>query len=258
MLNVASGDWRELSSDDLRLLYTVGDLLSIAVERARLFQQSSELGALEERNRLAREIHDTLAQGLAATALQLEAAEANLEGRPKIEGARQAVRKALALTQESLDEARRSVLDLRAAPLEGRTLAKALAALGAEMSSEADLDIKFEADGRTVSLPSSVEVGLYRVAQEALSNVVRHAGATRVTMRLASAPGEIRLSVTDDGKGFDPDSVPGERYGLVGINERATLLGGRMAVESEVGVGTRIDIFIPVGPYSSPPSERSL
>ena len=75
VLNVASTNWRELSDDDLRLLYTVGDLLSIAVERARLFEQSAELGAVEERNRLAREIHDTLAQGLAAISLQIETAE---------------------------------------------------------------------------------------------------------------------------------------------------------------------------------------
>ncbi|MCH8206137.1 MAG: GAF domain-containing sensor histidine kinase [Chloroflexi bacterium] len=248
VLNVASTDWRELSPDDLRLLYTVGDLLSIAIERARLFQRSSELGALEERNRLAREIHDTLAQGLAATALQLEAADAHLETPTDLEPGRQAVRKALALTQSSLDEARRSVLDLRAAPLEGRTLDEALAALGNDLSGDTDLEIDFAAEGHAVPLPSSVEVGLYRVAQEALTNVVRHSGATRVVMRLVSTPGEIRLSVTDDGRGFDPASVPEERYGLVGINERAALMGGRMTVESGVEVGTRIDIHIPVGP----------
>ncbi|MCA9871987.1 MAG: GAF domain-containing protein, partial [Anaerolineae bacterium] len=129
VLNVASTDWRELSPDDLRLLYTVGDLLSIAVERARLFQQSADLGALEERNRLARELHDTLAQSLAAIALQLESADALLETGAPSDRISAAVQRAMELTRASLEEARRSVLDLRAAPLEGRSLPEALATL---------------------------------------------------------------------------------------------------------------------------------
>ena len=112
VLNVASPNWRQLSEDDLRILYTVGDMLSIAIERARLFERSVELGTVEERNRLAREIHDTLAQGLAAISLQLETAEVHLEDVTGLESASQAVHKALTLTQDSLEEARRSVLDL--------------------------------------------------------------------------------------------------------------------------------------------------
>jgi hypothetical protein len=126
-LNVASRCWRELSPEELRLLYTVGDLLSIAIERARLFEQSAQLGASEERNRLARELHDTLAQGLAAIALQLESAEALLEAGTDPKRLRRALTQALGLTRANLEEVRRSVLDLRAAPLEGRTLAAALA-----------------------------------------------------------------------------------------------------------------------------------
>ena len=125
ILNVVSGDWRELSEDDLRLLYTIGDLLSIAIERARLFNQSAEYGAAEERNRLAREIHDTLAQGLAAITLQLETAELLMETEEISIETRQRVHKSLELAQENLEAARLSVTDLRAAPLEGRTLAEA-------------------------------------------------------------------------------------------------------------------------------------
>src|SRR5215470_10588948 len=95
ILNVVSGDWRELSPDELRLLYTVGDLLSIAIERARLFAQSTQLGALEERNRLAREIHDTLAQGMSATALQLEMADAQLETGTEAGKVQQTIQRAL-------------------------------------------------------------------------------------------------------------------------------------------------------------------
>ncbi|MCC7352105.1 MAG: GAF domain-containing protein, partial [Anaerolineae bacterium] len=121
LLNVTIADGRKLSPDDLRLLYTIGDLLGIATERARLFAQSAELGAVEERNRLAREIHDTLAQGMAAIALQLETADALLETpSPRgnsTERARQAVHQALEMARINLEEARRSVMDLRAAPL---------------------------------------------------------------------------------------------------------------------------------------------
>lgn len=120
VLNVASPDWRRLSADDLRLLYTIGDMLGIAIERARLFGRSAQLGALEERNRLAREIHDTLAQRLTAVSLQLESADALLEAGAEPKRVHQFVRQALALTRANLEEARRSVLDLRAAPLEGR------------------------------------------------------------------------------------------------------------------------------------------
>ena len=246
VLNVASADWRELSDDDLRILYTVGDLLSIAVERARLFEQSAELGAVEERNRLAREIHDTLAQGLAGIALQLEAAEARLEAGAGAGMVRQAVHKALTLAQDNLVEARRSVLDLRAAPLEGRTLTEALTVLVEELPIDDGLEIEFTSSGSARPLSSRIEAGLYRMAQEAFTNSVRHSEASKVTMLLDTSPQEVRLTVEDDGKGFDPTAIPNERYGLVGVNERARLLGGTMILKSSVGVGTRVEIRVPL------------
>lgn len=141
LLNVASQDWRELSPDDLRLLYTVGDLLSMAIERARLFSRSVETGATEGRTRIAREIHDTLAQGLTAIALQLETADALLETGGSTERIQQMVQQALMLTRQNLDEARRSVLDLRAAPLEGRTLTEALTTLAQDYAARWDLKL---------------------------------------------------------------------------------------------------------------------
>ncbi len=246
VLNVASGNWRELSPEDLRLLYTVGDLLSIAIERARLFGRSVQMGAVEERYRLAREIHDTLGQGLAAILLRLESVDALLESGAGPEGVRQAVGQTLQMARTSLEEARRSVLDLRAASLEGRSLAEALAALAEGASERGGLRVSFEATGGGRPLPVRVEASLYRIAQEAVINAVRHAAARRVDVRLVATPDRVQLVVEDDGRGFDPSQVPKGHYGLIGLNERARLLDGHMNLESSPGAGTRLEVVIPL------------
>jgi two-component system, NarL family, sensor kinase len=248
VLNVASVDWRELSPDDLRLLYTVGDLLTIAIERARLFAHSTRLGAVEERNRLAREIHDTLAQGLAAISLQLETADALLEVNADIERLRRPVRQALTLARANMEEARRSVLDLRAAPLEGRSLAEAIKALIDSVAtvSGRSLQRSFEVSGSDQPLPVALEAGLYRIAQEAVANVIQHANAKRLAVRLATTAEQVQLVIEDDGQGFDPAQISTERYGLVGLNERARLLGGSLNLSTDPGAGTRVEVTIPL------------
>ncbi len=246
VLNVASTDWRQLSPDDLRLLYTVGDLVSIAIERARLFARSVRLGTVEERNRLAREIHDTLAQGLVGIALRLETAEALLETEEASVPALDAIRHALSLTRANLEEARRSVLDLRAAPLAGRSLAEALTALVDQVGQEGGLEIHLEITGGARPLPVRLEVGLYRIAQEALHNVVRHAQARHAAVHLVTTPDQVRLTVEDDGRGFDPNQVQTGSFGLIGLNERVKLLGGRFLLDTTPGSGTRLEILIPL------------
>src|SRR5918998_899297 len=239
VMNVASSDWRSLSPEDLQLLYTVGDLLSIAVERARLFARSTRLGAVEERNRLAREIHDTLAQGLTAPALQLDSADALLDAGS--EGAHEPLRRALSLTRSNLDEARRSVLDLRAAPLEGRSLPEALKTLLDRWEAETGVATRFGTVNGSRPLPPRVELALYRVCQEALTNVARHAHASRVTVRLVATPGAVRLVVRDDGDGFDPSSATDDRHGIVGMRERVEMLGGSLRIESGPEEGASVE-----------------
>lgn len=243
VLNVARTDWQELTADELRLLSTVGDLLSIAIERAQLFAKSVQLGAAEERNRLAREIHDTLAQGLAGIALHLETADALLEIDPK--RAQQAMQQALALTRANLDDARRSVLDLRAAPLEGRTLVEALTELVREHGEKTGIEAHFECVGGNRPLPVRLEVGLFRMAQETLNNVAQHADASRVCVDLTIMPEKIELIISDNGKGFDVAQLPQGRFGLIGLNERAKLLGGTLEISSSPGEGTTLTITIP-------------
>ncbi len=245
VLNVASTDWRELSEDTLRLLNTIGDMLSIAIERAFLFEHSMQIGVVEERNRLAREIHDTLSQGLAAISLQLETADALLDADANLQQARQSLKLALNLTRDNLDEARRSVLDLRAASLQGRSLAEALSDLADQYQAQSQKHVNVEITGSR-PIPPRLEVGLYRIAQEALNNVLQHAQAEATVVKLVMVPGQVRLSVEDNGRGFDLQQIPKDRFGLVGLNERAKLLGGLLEVSSRAGVGTHILVTVPL------------
>jgi len=251
VLNVASPDWREPSAEDLRLLNTIGDLVSMAVERARLFARSARVGAVEERSRLARELHDTLAQGLTAVALQLESADALLDSDAERKRIQAAVRKALRLTRANLEETRRSVQDLRAAPLEGKTLAEALTALASDRNHPSAPKIRCDIAGESRPLSVRIENGIYRIAQEALTNALRHAAAKHILLRLETVPQHIRLLVEDDGQGFETDRCdsphgPLGHYGLVGMNERARLLGGELRLESGPDEGTRIVVDIPL------------
>ncbi len=246
VMNVASRDWRSLSTEDLQLLYTIGDLLSIAVERARLYAESARFGASEERNRLAREIHDTLAQGLTAATLQLESADAMLDANLP-EKAREPLARALSITRRNLDEARGSVLDLRAAPLEGRPLAEALKILAERWGSEQeDTSARVISVNRAHPLPPGVEAALYRICQEALTNISRHAGAGRATIRLTVTPESVRLTVEDDGRGDTAPDNAHDRHGLVGMRERAELLGGTFEFEGVEGEGAKVEVEIPL------------
>lgn len=244
VLNVASGEWRELSAEDLRLLNTVGDLTSIAIERARLYEQSIETGVANERLRLAREIHDTLGQNLAAILMRLETLDALLDDETERERLSEILRGAMTLARGNLEDARRAVLDLRAAPLENRTLSEALEAAAKETGSTAGLDVSVECVGGH-PLAARFESGLYRMAQEALNNIVEHADAKKVLVELTSTPDYATLAIEDNGRGFEVENDIEGRHGLIGMRERARLLGGSLVVDSAPGRGTRLEIRIP-------------
>jgi two-component system NarL family sensor kinase len=246
VMNLASPEWRRLSTDDLRLLHTVGDMLGVAVDRAQLYAGSIEAGAVEERNRLAREIHDTVAQGLAATALQLDTADALVEAGADRARIRAAIGEALRVTRANLDEVRRSVLDLRAAPLEGRTLTEALSALVEEARGRGRAKARFESLGGARRLSARVEASLYRIAQEALANAMKHAQARNVVLRLAIEPDQAVVTIEDDGRGFTVDDRKPDRFGLIGLSERVRLLGGQLRVEATPGIGARIEASVPL------------
>lgn len=245
MLNVVSADWCELSEDELRLLYTVGEMLSMAIERSKLYGNSLRVGMAEERLRLSREIHDTLAQGLTGITLQLETADALLDSGADLERIRGIIRQALTGAQKNLHDVRRSVMDLRAEPLEGRTIGQALEALAREMTTKGGMTLDFHCEGDRALSPA-LESAIYRIAQEALNNVLNHAGAKTLYIRLTIRPDNVHLNIDDDGIGFDSEEVFKGHFGLIGMNERANLLDGTLTVCSAPDVGTNITVDIPM------------
>lgn len=259
VLNVASEDWRELAAEELQLLHIIGDQIGLAIQRARISaehtQAATRLATIEERNRLAREIHDTLAQGMAAITLQLETADALAPSHP--ERAQEAIRRALDLARKNLEEARRSVIDLRAASLQDRTLPEALAALTRETAQEGiTIDYHYEPVSDFPFLSPRLEAGVYRIAQEALSNAYKHAQAQQISLTLVVENDELYLYVQDDGRGFVLDEVTQatnsltgskvEHFGLTGMSERVKLLGGTVCISSEPGAGTCVVARLPL------------
>ncbi|MEZ4886387.1 MAG: GAF domain-containing sensor histidine kinase [Chitinophagales bacterium] len=244
ILNVVSENSQELAPQTLELLHTIGDMLSIAIERARLFENSRQLGIMQERNRLAREIHDTIAQGLTALSLKLETIEAFLEVNTQHPKIPELVRQSLQLTQSNLEEARRSVLDLRATPLQDCTLLEALENFCNEIKTNHGLQTHFQPLGTYQKLPLRTEMTLYRIAQEAVQNVVKHAAANNLTLQLKYQTDSVVLQVEDDGRGFETATAT-QGFGLLGISERVKLLKGKMELKSELGVGTVLSVEMP-------------
>ncbi|PKB82462.1 MAG: hypothetical protein BZY88_04330 [SAR202 cluster bacterium Io17-Chloro-G9] len=210
-----------------------------------LLEQTRELAVLEERNRFAREIHDTLAQGFTGIVLQLEAAEQVLgTGAPEVQDH---MSRAKGLARDSLQEARRSVWDLLPQALEQLPLDTAIEE---EVRRRFDGKGSFSVSGEQRPLNSSVQTALLRICQEALANVSRHAAATKVSVNMTFNTGAIHLEVRDNGIGFDQAETGDSRkegggFGLIGMEQRARQLGGTVLVTSEKGKGTVVEAQIP-------------
>jgi len=229
----------------------------------QLVTQAREAGVLDERQRMAREIHDTLAQGLTGIVTQLQAAE---QAADDPAGWRRHFAAATRLARESLSEARRSVDALRPEPLETGRLGDALAGVAGTWTALHEIPVEVTTTGAARKLPPDAEVALLRTAQEALANVAKHARASRVGLTLSYMEHQVALDVRDDGRGFDPacdhhepnglrpalaESAPGDPmqsggFGLVAMRQRIEGLSGTLQVESEPGGGTAISATVPV------------
>jgi signal transduction histidine kinase len=208
----------------------------------QLLTQAREAGISDERQRMAREIHDTLAQGLTGIITQLQAAGPGADGDRRVAAA-------IRLARESLSEARRSVHELRPEPLETARLGEALGEVAERWSALHGVPARVTTTGVSRPMPADVEVTLLRTAQEALANVARHANATRVGLTLSYMEGEVALDVRDDGIGFDPVGLPvpgdGGGFGLTAMRQRVERRSGTLDIESESGTGTAISARVP-------------
>lgn len=201
------------------------------------------LAVSHERNRLARELHDTLAHTLSAVAVQLEALNKQLDKDP--DNARHTIRQLQDLTRSGLQEARRALQALRASPLEDLGLTLAMRQLVASVAERSGMLITLTVSSDFDGLSPEVEQGIYRVTEEALNNAARHAHAQNVIVSLRRNRYTLYLTITDDGVGFDPETVSlDDHYGLVGMRERALLCNGQLDIDSIPGAGTTVRLTV--------------
>jgi signal transduction histidine kinase len=222
-------------------------LLTWQFYRLRVRQVESRFGAvLAERNRIAREIHDNLAQEMLGISVQLELVTRMMA--VSSETARTHLDRARVLVRNSIAEARRYVWDLRSQALEKNDLPTALNEAARRLTAETSVQAQVQVSGTFRPLNSSLEDNLLRIGQEAINNAVKHAQAERILINLNFDAKNVQLSIRDDGHGFDALAQKTEgRFGLVGMRERAEQIGGRLSIRSENGSGTVVIVDVPIG-----------
>ena len=246
VLDAQSDEVNAFDESDLSLLQSMADQAAIAIENARLYEQARRLAVVEERQRLARELHDSVTQALYGTTLYAEAAARQLaDGQVDLVG--EHLRDLRDTAQEALREMRLLIFELRPSILESEGLVPALRARLEAVEQRAGLAVELRVTGDRV-LPPDVEEGFYRIAQEALNNALKHACAYRVRVSLHQGQKRAVLEIADDGRGFDPStSVEGGGLGLDGMIERAAKMGGELVLDSAPGTGTRIRVEVAYG-----------
>jgi signal transduction histidine kinase len=201
-----------------------------------------QLTISQERNRLARELHDVLAHTLSGVAVELEGLRATMQRDPEQSSA--LLDHSLQAIREGLTETRRALQELRAKPLEDLGLALAIQTLAESCASRSDFQLELDIDHNLGDHPAEIQQSVYRIAQEALANVADHAQAQNVCVQLKQTRGQLMLSIRDDGCGFDTHNPENENhYGLLGMRERAERVGGTLVVESQSGKGTQISFW---------------
>lgn len=261
-----------ISSGDAPTILALARQLAIAIDNAMLVIQLRQREARRtellqhttaaqeaERTRIARELHDETGQALTALALGLKGTQKLLATSPDRATAQIADLQEIATN--SLEELRHLISDLRPSHLDDLGLVAALRWYVERLCQRCDTQLKFVVAGHVCRLPPETETTLFRIVQEALNNVVKHARAATALVRLAFKPEEVELCIRDDGTGFVPDEVfkpgAGRAWGLIGIQERVTLAQGKFTVESAPGEGTAITVCIPVSPSLEAASENS-
>jgi signal transduction histidine kinase len=251
----------DLTFDELKLMLGTAQQLGLSIENARLYQLAQEretrladllhqaVGAQEaERQRIARELHDATAQSLTAIGLGLRGVETIVESQPRLAAGQ--IRELKSFSTNALGELRQIIADLRPSQLDDLGLVAAVQWYIQEFETRFAIPTAFTVEGSQGRLPAEYETVLFRITQEALANIAKHADASQATVRLEISPVQVRVQIIDNGRGFDPEKTlqvskpPG--WGLSGMQERALLLGGLCMIESKSGRGTEVRVTIPL------------
>jgi signal transduction histidine kinase len=235
---------RTMRAEELDLAQALANQAMLAIQLARLSTKSRQSAIVEERNRMARDIHDTLAQGFTGVILHVEAAEEAMS-RKRREAVIGHLHGAGEIARDGLREARRSVRALRPLALEDKKLAQALEELIMKLTVGTAVQATFTLQGEPRKLPPESETNFLRIGQEALTNAIRHARPGKIDVLLAFGECEVRLTMCDNGCGFEPDSKS-SGFGLQGMAERAESMGGQFSIQSANGKGTIISVAIPL------------
>jgi signal transduction histidine kinase len=255
------GDSPEFSAEDERIMEAFGASAATAVATAQSVAAQTLLRSIDasdrERARWARELHDETLQELSALKITLSGALRSSDAAALREG----VGTALEYSEHAIKGLREIISDLRPATLDALGTQAALETLAERVRARSDLEVELNVDlsyesGRTpMRLVPALEAGIYRITQEAITNTIKHAEATRAVITLVERDDVLSLSVEDDGCGFDAASTSAVGFGLIGIRERVELLGGRLSITSRPGAGTRLDTVVPVARRPSEATE---
>jgi signal transduction histidine kinase len=256
-LSLHHGEREAYAQHQVALAQTIANQAATAIENARLYAQARRLAALEERQKLARELHDSVSQVLYGVGLGARTASALLERAaitPELKASlAEPLEYVLSLAEAGLAEMRALIFELRPDSLEREGLVAALTRQAAALRARHNLEVHTDFCEEPI-LSFEEKEALYRIAQEALNNIVKHAQARRVDIRLGVSQGEIELELTDDGVGFDPRAEYAGHMGLNSMRERAAQIGGILAIESKAGQGVvvRVRIAAPDRPSAKP------
>jgi signal transduction histidine kinase len=253
---------KSVSFDELKLMVGIAQQLGLSIENAALYQQAQEREEMlaellhqaveaqeAERQRIARELHDAMGQSLTAIALGLRGVETMLTNDPSSVAIEQ-IGELKSFSTDALGELRQIIADLRPSQLDDLGLVAALQWYTQDFEKRYAIPADFVVEGDRARLPTEYETVLFRITQEALTNIAKHADASRATVKLEVYPAQVCVTIRDDGRGFDlEEMLQGDGatgWGLLGIQERALLLGGQCDINSAPGRGTCIRVSVPL------------
>lgn len=258
VMNLVLPRRRVLTSRELATLSAIGHQIGLAAERTRLYEEVRKKEQLrgelleklisaheDERRRIARELHDEAGQALTALILNLEVAEQSQTPLPA-----EQLGRLRSIAEDTLAELRRMIYDLRPSILDDLGLAAAIRSYAKETIEPQGVEVTMQITGLSQRLPPYIETAIFRIVQEGLTNILKHADARHATVEVTNRDGRVEMIIGDDGRGFDLAAVATRReggMGLLGMRERAELLGGAMTIHSKPGAGTRLEVAIPLG-----------